>query len=98
MVKFVASKITPFLGCTVISVNPRVANIWRTYVVSLDGGFSKRALEGCKRLVSASNLHGYIYIFSCEIISMNWLTLVLYAGDKEQDRTIVGRKVKKLKI
>ena len=56
IVRFVASRISPVLGWVVNSVKPKAAKERSTSVVSLDGGFRKRALDGYNRFVPASKL------------------------------------------
>lgn len=56
IVRLLVSRMFPVFGCNVRSVSPNAENKWRTNVVSLDGGVRNTALDGCKRLVVASNL------------------------------------------
>ena len=95
MVRLVASRILPVVGCDVISVNPNVDNARRTTVVSFFGGLWNNALDGCKRFVSGSNLRSHItsvkknYEASCDVN-----TLVPYVLDKARGRIVEDKIVR----
>jgi hypothetical protein len=56
MVRLSVSKIAPDFGCVVRLVRPNVENMRKTRVVSADGVVMNSVLDGCRRLVSGSNL------------------------------------------